>query len=63
MKAESWKIRFSGKCNVMREKNSWLFKIARLLVCFDHVARFIANANHGVVRPAEKLCDNEVELQ
>jgi hypothetical protein len=37
MNAESWKIRFSGKCNVMREKNSRLFKIARLLVRLDHV--------------------------
>jgi hypothetical protein len=25
-----------------------LFEIARLLVRFDHVARFIVNANHGI---------------
>ena len=32
------------------------FEIARVLVCFDHVARCIVNANHGVVRAAELLC-------
>ena len=26
-----------------------LFKIARVLVRFDHVARFIVNANHGIL--------------
>jgi hypothetical protein len=35
--------------NVIR---SALFEIARVLVRFDHVARFIVNANHGVVRTA-----------
>ena len=30
-------------------------EIARMLVRLDHVARFIVNANHGVVRPAAKL--------
>jgi hypothetical protein len=28
---------------------SWLFEIARVLVFFDHVARFIVNANHGIM--------------
>src|SRR5439155_18000072 len=31
-------------------------KIARLLVRFDHVAGLIINADHSVVRPAEKFC-------
>ena len=26
-----------------------LFEIARVLVCLDHVARFIVNANHSIV--------------
>ena len=29
------------------EARSQLAKIARVLVRFDHVARFIVNANHG----------------
>jgi hypothetical protein len=29
--------------------NSPLFEIARVLVRLDHVARFIANANHRIV--------------
>jgi hypothetical protein len=32
-----------------------LAKIARVLVRLDHVARFIVNANHSIIRPAEKL--------
>ena len=24
-------------------------KLARVLVCFDHVARLIVNANHGIM--------------
>jgi hypothetical protein len=31
-------------------------KIARVLVRFDHVARFIVNANHGIV--IERRCDS-----
>jgi hypothetical protein len=30
-------------------KNSPLFEVARLLVRFDYVARFIVNVNHGVM--------------
>jgi hypothetical protein len=26
-----------------------LFELACVLVCFDHVATFIVNANHGIV--------------
>jgi hypothetical protein len=29
------------------KKTSPLFEIARVLVCFNHAARFIVNANHG----------------
>src|SRR5229473_427352 len=36
-------------------KFSPLFEIARLLVCFDHVASFIVNANHGVPIRLAKL--------
>ncbi len=36
-------------------KPSPLFELAFALVRFDHVARFIVNANHGVVRTAVKL--------
>jgi hypothetical protein len=32
------------------------FELARVLVCFDHVASFIENANHGMMRATEKLC-------
>jgi hypothetical protein len=28
---------------------SWLFELARVLVGLDHVARFVVNANHGVM--------------
>ena len=31
-------------------------KLACVLVPLDHVARFIVNANHGIVRAAAKLC-------
>jgi hypothetical protein len=31
-------------------------KIARVLVHFNHVARFIVNANHSITRAAAKLC-------
>ncbi len=33
-----------------------LFEIARVLVRLDHVPSFIVNANHRVMRAAEKLC-------
>jgi hypothetical protein len=36
-------------------QGSPLIEIARVLVRFDQVARFIVNANHGIVRAAEKL--------
>ena len=26
-----------------------LAKIARVVVCFNHIARFIVNANHGII--------------
>src|SRR5260370_32879218 len=48
-------IGFSGKCDVMRVKNSPLFEVARVLVRFNHVARFIVNANHGVPIRLAKL--------
>jgi hypothetical protein len=44
-----------GKCGVIRAKTSPRFEIVRVLVCLDHVATFIVNANHGVLRTAEKL--------
>jgi hypothetical protein len=37
------------------DNRSRLFEIARVLVRFDYVARFIINTNHSIVRPAEKL--------
>jgi hypothetical protein len=49
MKAESWEIPFSGKCDVMRGKLHHSFEIARVLVRSDHVASFIANVNHSIV--------------
>jgi hypothetical protein len=36
--------KFRGK-----KQNSPLFEIARVLVRFDHVARFIVNANYGIM--------------
>ena len=33
----------------------WLLEIARVLVCFNHVARFIVNANHSIMRPTPVL--------
>jgi len=41
--------------------NSPLFELAHLLVRFDHVARFIENANHRIMRAAEKLCVSGLE--
>ena len=31
------------------------FELARVLVCFDHVARIIVNADHGIISTAVKL--------
>jgi hypothetical protein len=44
MKAESWEIPFSGKCDVMRVQNSPLFELALVLVRFDHIASHIRSA-------------------
>ena len=30
-------------------RRSWFFEIALVFVRFDHVARFIVNANHGIM--------------
>jgi hypothetical protein len=38
----------------MRVKNSPLFEIARVLVRFNHVARFIVNANHSIMWAGRK---------
>jgi hypothetical protein len=42
------RLPFSGKRDAMRVKNSPLSEIALVLVCFDHVASVIVNANHSV---------------
>jgi hypothetical protein len=44
MKAESWEFVFSEKCDVVRVKDSPLFELTRVLVGFNHIARFIENA-------------------
>ncbi len=44
--------RFSEKRELTRVKTSPLFEIARVLVRLDHVASFIVNANHGIMRTA-----------
>jgi hypothetical protein len=49
MKAESWEIPFSGKCEVRRVETSSRFELASVLVRLDHVASFIVNANHGIM--------------
>jgi len=36
----------------MGKDPSQLFELASVLVCFDHIASFIVNANHSVMRPA-----------
>jgi hypothetical protein len=33
----------------MSKDPSPLFEITRVLVCLDHVARFIVNSNHGIM--------------
>jgi hypothetical protein len=38
-----------------KHHRSPLFEIARVLVCVDHVARFIENPNDGVMLPAEEF--------
>jgi hypothetical protein len=38
-----------GAVNIGRQANSSLFEIARVLVRLDHVARFIVQANHGIM--------------
>jgi hypothetical protein len=50
----------SGLCRYGRPREgktrkSPFFEIASVVVCFDHIARFIVNANHSIVRAAEKL--------
>src|SRR5438309_875243 len=37
------------------KSTSRLFEIARVLVRLDHVASFTVNANHSIMRAAEKL--------
>jgi len=41
-------IRFSGECDLVAGKNS-LFEIALVLVCLDHIATVIVNADHSVM--------------
>jgi hypothetical protein len=41
--------RFSKKCDLMRGKNSPLFEIDLVFVRVDHIARFIVNANDGIM--------------
>ncbi len=38
----------SQKRTPITRRNSPLFEIARVLARFDHVARYIVNANHGI---------------
>jgi hypothetical protein len=42
-------IGFSGKRDVVRGKTSPLFEIALVLVCLDHIASIVVNANHGIM--------------
>jgi|SRR5260370_995052 len=37
-------------------QSSPIFELTSVLVRVDHVARFIVNANHGIMRAAGKLC-------
>ena len=55
MKAESWEFVFSEKCDVVRAKDSLLFKLPCVLVRFNHIASFVANANHSIMWAAVKL--------
>jgi hypothetical protein len=45
----------SDKCDVVRAKTSRLFELALVLVRLDHVASFIINADHGVMRTVKNL--------
>ena len=40
---------FDSVRDLMRTNRSPLLQVSRVLVRFNHVARFIVNANHGVV--------------
>jgi hypothetical protein len=46
--AHAWKVDTSSG-GVMRINRSPLFEIAFVLVCFDHIANIIENANHGMM--------------
>jgi hypothetical protein len=41
--------RVAGAQPLERKRTHQLLEIARVLVRFDHVARFIVNANHGIM--------------
>ena len=43
-----WEI-LNGNCDAMRVKIHQLFELARVLVRFNHIARFMVNANHSSV--------------
>jgi hypothetical protein len=36
-------------------RNTALFEITSVLVRLDHIARFVINSNHSIMRPAEEL--------
>jgi hypothetical protein len=40
---------------VCQQNQLWFSKFARVLVRRDHIASFIINANHGIMRADEKL--------
>jgi hypothetical protein len=48
-----WRLFVS--CDIRKRDRSPLFEITFVLVRFDHVARFIVNANHGIMRAAVGL--------
>ena len=56
MRLVTYYVTEGGRLSATKKSNSRLFEIARVLVRFDYIARCIVNANHGVVRAAEKLC-------
>jgi hypothetical protein len=47
-KAMSTTAMLKNSVAIEKKLNSWPFEIADVLVRFDHVARFIVNANHRV---------------